>query len=406
MRVAIVCGHFMPEVGYQEVWIARTLARHGVKVRVVTSAAVSSSARRVVRQSYPAGHFQTAEGYELVRLPVAFRFRSAVLSRGVVEAVAEWQPDVILALGIGKLFVVPVLQARELEGISIVCFFSELAEYRRRHSFWARLFAWVQDRGFEIVKQRFYRVAFRRAALLVCNMPATLEWLRACCSTSEEEHLLREKARILTLGYDSSLFFFEPAERRMMRERLGYGEQDVVLITVTRVVPHKGLERVIEAIGELQRRGYPVAYVLVGALGDEYQRQLWQRMSRQPCPERFQLVPFLPAEETRRLAAAADLGVWMQPAISAQEAMGTGLPLVLPRRPSLCHLLQEGKSGWYWKEPEGFEEVLEFSVQKLLTLAEDERVRWRQQLALESRERFAYESILRKVFSELGFPWG
>ena len=36
-RVAIVCGHFSPEIGYQEVDLAKAFVRLGAQVRVVTT---------------------------------------------------------------------------------------------------------------------------------------------------------------------------------------------------------------------------------------------------------------------------------------------------------------------------------------------------------------------------------
>ncbi|MCS7170096.1 MAG: glycosyltransferase, partial [Candidatus Kapabacteria bacterium] len=300
MRVAVVCGHFMPEVGYQEVWIARALAQRGVQVRVVTTTAVSSSARKVRKRAYPAGLQQMPEGYEVLRLPVDFRFRSAVVARGVVPAVVEWQPDAILLLGIGKLFGVPVLEAEALLDTPISCFFSELAEYRRRHSLPARVVAWMQDRGFELVKRVWYRKAIRRAQLLVCNTPGTLEWLRACCKTQEEKAALAQKARVQVLGYDHSLFFFDPVERELMRRQLGCQKGEIVALTITRVLPHKGLERIIDAIGTLQRQGMSLRYVLIGGLRDKYQRQLEQRMRGQMYLQNFQLLPFQPPDQTRR----------------------------------------------------------------------------------------------------------
>ncbi|MCS7176655.1 MAG: glycosyltransferase family 4 protein [Candidatus Kapabacteria bacterium] len=401
MRIAVVCGHFMPEVGYQEVWIARTLVRKGIAVRVVTSTAVSSSARRLRRRPYPVGRI-CEDGYELVRLPVAFRFRSAVLSRGVVSAVVEWRPDAILLLGVGKLFGVPILTAAELRQVPIACFFSELHEYRRRHSLSARVVSWLQDRGFELVKRPFYRRAIRRAELLVCNMPATLEWLQQCCANREELELLEAKARVLALGYDPQLFFFSALERQQTREQLGVRPEEVLILTVTRVVPRKGLERIIAAVGKMQRVGLPVRYVLVGGLGDGYQRELLEQIQRQPIPEHFAVYPFLPPEQTRRLAAAADLGVWMQPAISANESLGVGLPLVLPRRASLLHLLQEGRTGWYWEEPHGFEETLATAVQTIAPLSEAQRCQWRQAAADENAARFSYDAILEQVLVALG----
>jgi glycosyltransferase involved in cell wall biosynthesis len=199
------------------------------------------------------------------------------------------------------------------------------------------------------------------------------------------------------------LFFFSSDERRQARGALGIRDNEVLVLTITRVVPHKRLERIIDAVGLLQQQGLPAWYSLVGGLGDTYERELRQRMARQPIPERFVLLPFSSAEQLRCLAAAADIGVWMQIAISLTEAMGTGLPILLPWRLSLSHLVQHGENGWYWDEPHGFEAALAEAVAFLQSMEEQHRCQWRQAVAQHNAERFAYEAILSRVFKQLGF---
>ncbi len=402
-RIALICGHFMPEVGYQEVWMARTLARLGQRVRVITSTRVSMSARKVLRTPYPAGHSVEPDGCELLRLRPLAWFRSAVWAPGVAAALEEFRPELLLLLGVGKLFGVrDTLRYAQRTGTPLIAVFSELEEYRLRHTPYLAVRAWLQDLGFALLKQRVYRQVVQHARLLVCNMPATQQWLLQRCRTDAEREQVRTKARVLSLGYDRERYFFDPAARQEMRRQWGCTEQEVVLLTITRLEPYKGLERVIAAVGQLQRQGLPVRYILVGGLQDGYQQQMVQFLAQQPQPERFTVVPFQPAEVVRRYACGADLGIWMQPAISTQEAMGTGLPVLLPNRDSLLHLLQEGVTGWYWDEPDGFEQRLQEVVVQLSGRSEPERCRERQRLAHVNAQRFSYEAILEEVFDLAG----
>ncbi len=402
-RIALICGHFMPEVGYQEVWIARTLARLGQRVRVITSTRVSMSARKVLRMPYPAGHSVEPDGYELLRLRPLAWFRSAVWAPGVAAALEEFRPELLLLLGVGKLFGVrDALRYTQRTGVPLIAVFSELEEYRRRHTPYLAARAWLQDLGFSLLKQRFYGQVVRHARLLVCNMPATQQWLLKRCRTDAEREQVCTNARVFSLGYDRERYFFDTAARQEIRRRWGCAEQEVVLLTITRLEPYKGVERVIAAVGQLQRQGLPVRYILVGGMQDGYQQQVERYVAQQPQPERFAVVPFQPAEVVRRYACGADLGIWMQPAISTQEAMGTGLPVLLPNRDSLSHLLQEGVTGWYWTEPDGFEQRLQEVVVQLSGRSEAERCRERQRLAHVNAQRFSYEAILERVFDLAG----
>ena len=55
MKIAIVSGHFMPDVGYQEVYLARALSRLGHQVRIITSNKPSPSVKHLRKSYYRAG---------------------------------------------------------------------------------------------------------------------------------------------------------------------------------------------------------------------------------------------------------------------------------------------------------------------------------------------------------------
>ena len=86
-RIVIACGHFTPELGYQEVDLARAFTRLGAAVRVVTSTAVSLNARGIVKTGYRAGSTMV-EGYEVVRLAPRLTVGSNVLGSPAARATA------------------------------------------------------------------------------------------------------------------------------------------------------------------------------------------------------------------------------------------------------------------------------------------------------------------------------
>ena len=106
-------------------------------------------------------------------------------------------------------------------------------------------------------------------------------------------------------------------------------------MTCTRATAKKKLEEVMSAVSGLRAQGVAVRYVLAGLLEDEYGARLREYAAAQPDPSAFVLLPVLGHTEMRKLFSACDLGFWPQAAITIQQAMGTGLPVVLPE-PAEC----------------------------------------------------------------------
>lgn len=59
-------------------------------------------------------------------------------------------------------------------------------------------------------------------------------------------------------------------------------------------------------------------------------------------------------------------------------------------------------TGWYWREPDGFEQRLQEVVVQLSGRSEPERCRERRRLAHVNAQRFSYEAILEQVFGLAG----
>ena len=195
------------------------------------------------------------------------------------------------------------------------------------------------------MKDRLYRRAVTFADRICTYTPETKEIVAGSLSRPLDA-LLEQKHFCSSLGYDPDDFFFSSEERDRSRSELTAAPDEWVFITCTRVTVAKDLERIVDAVTTLRLEGHSVRYVLAGFLGDAYGSALTRYMAAQPHPEIFSCYPFLDHARMRQLFAGADAGVWTQAAISIQEAMGTGLPLLLQARGSVSHLVQDGRNGW------------------------------------------------------------
>jgi glycosyltransferase involved in cell wall biosynthesis len=391
-RIAIVCGHFTPETGYQEVGLARAFTRLGARVRVVTSTELSRNARAIVARDYRPG-VSRPDGYDVVRLSPRFTVGPNLLGCRVLPSIAEFAPDCVILVGPGKLFGLDVFSARSAAWtrIAIIQDNSEAGGSEARA--WRRRSKALVHR---LVKRPAYRRVVRNADRIILNVPETREivgpWLG-----SRGSRLLAEKGLDLRLGFDPEDFFFDPGAREAWRARHRCEDEELLLGTCTRVTPGKGLCAVISAVSRLRANGLPVRYVLAGLVDNAESEMLRDHVATQPDPGACVLLPVLGHDEMRQLFSACDVGCWSQAAITIQQAMGTGLPVVLRNKPTVSHLVTTGRNGWYVQGRESLESGLKTAIESLIDLPFQERLARRRAVADFNRARFSYDEIACEI---------
>jgi glycosyltransferase involved in cell wall biosynthesis len=396
-RVAIVCGHFTPEVGYQEVDLARAFSRLGACVRVVTSTRLSPNARTIVAQKYMPGLLRH-DDYHVIRLSPRFTIGPNVLGCNVLPSILEFAPMHVILVGPGKLFGLELFSSNRPSWRRIAIIQDNSEANRARGG--APLRRWSRTLVHRLIKQPTYRRVVRNADRIVLNVPETREIILPWLGPRERE-LLAWKSLDLRLGFDPERFFLDLERRKEWRERHGISEGDLLLATCTRATPAKRLEDMISSVSELRARGLAVRYVLAGLLEDSYGQWLRRHVSEQAEPAAFLLLPVLRHDEMRAVFSACDLGFWPQAAITIQQAMGTGLPVVLRNRPSVSHLVVSGKNGWYVQLEETVEEVVARAVEELTALAVEERLADREAAANFNRTYLSYDRIALEMVNGL-----
>ena len=396
-RVAIVCGHFTPDVGYQEVDLARSFSRLGARVRVVTSTSLSPNARTIVAQEYSPGLVHQ-DNYDVIRLSPRLTIGPNVLGCNVLPAIREFAPTHVILVGPGKLFGLELFSSERPSWwkIAIIQDNSEGGHTRERAAWRGRSRALVH----RLVKRPMYRRVVRNADRVVLNVPETRDIIQPWLGSRERE-LLTRKGLDLRLGFDPERFFLDLDGRREWRTRHAVAEDELLLGTCTRATPGKRLEDTISSVSKLRAQGLVVRYVLAGILDNPYGQWLRQLASEQPEPRAFLLLPVLRHDEMRAMFSACDLGFWPRAAITIQQAMGTGLPVVLRRRPSVNHLLVSGRNGWYVQPHETVEEVLTTAIGSLSALTLEERHARREAAADFTGAYLSYDRIALEMVNGL-----
>lgn len=394
MRIGIVSAHYMPEIGYQEVHLAKAYARLGHTVKVFTSAASVNLGGSIKNLNYQTGlTLDPKYNYEILRLK-SVSYKSKALPFGLKRSVNKFDPDVLILLGVAKMFPMPLLNNKFHKKVKIISVYGDAKEYLDRGTFSQKFKTFIHEVGYSAIKHPLYKRAIKYGDRLVLNIPETndlfLDFLNA-----KEKNEFDTKKVMLNLGYDPDEYFFNEHDRQTEREKLGFKENEIVIITSTRINKRKNLEEIIELINSLNAKGLNVSYILVGFLGDTYETELKSFISKQNFPNKFKCFPFLNSKEIRKLYCAADTGIWLKAAISIQEAMGTGLPVILEDKPSVNHLVENDKNGWFFKKGT-LPEVIEVAVNSLTK----QKVN-REHIASQNSKKLSYDAIAQKILDSI-----
>lgn len=394
MKIAIVSAHYMPEVGYQEVHLAKAYSRLGHKVKVFTSTASVALGGNVGAVKYQKGISRDPKyGYEILRLP-ALSFKSKVLSFGLKKAVLQFDPAIIVILGVAKIFPYSLLCKEVMDQCCVVSVYGDAHEYLSRENFGQKIKTAIHESGFRLIKQPLYKRAIKNGHRLVMNIPETNQYFLNFLNSRGKKDF-ESKRKMLFLGFDPDEYFFSEEERKATRTKLNLGDDEIVIMTSTRVNRRKNLESVIKQVSDLRQRGKKVSYVIVGFLNDEYEKELKAFINSQPDPSIFKCFPFLSAAEIKKLYCAADAGIWLKAAISIQEAMGTGLPVILENKPSVNHLIEDNANGWFF-EKDSFNRIIE----RVTNILEEKKTN-RKEMQIKNAAKLSYDKIAEGIIENL-----
>jgi glycosyltransferase involved in cell wall biosynthesis len=352
-RVVLIVGYFDWFSGYQETALAAALSEVA-DVEVIASDRVSPIftdahlARLGVDRTYATGSAEE-RGVLVTRLPTR-ELRSMVWSADVRSCLMSRECDLLIQVMPG--------QGLSAAGAFVPKRESRIALYGDNSAMWSALPRWKQRIkwiAFAATKGQLYRLVNRRSDVVYGYTPETIKRLDHFRATAE--------AGLLPLGFASGTFFHSPALRQEARARSGIADDETVIFTAGKVAPYKRLELLVDAFAQVHRDNPKARLVVVGADAGDYSDSLRRRAA--PLGASAVFMEFQDSAGLNALFNMADIGVWPAlPAVTIQQAMGTGLSVVLPRNEWVGHLIRPG-SGRYF-DPETGVDGLASSLRETL----------------------------------------
>ncbi len=373
MNITLICGHYLPKLGYLEVHLARAMAGLGHQVSVVTTSAVPPYVAHLQEALLPGNEMDGP--VKVNRLQATYTLGQVVTARGLKEAVMATQPDLLIVIGLGKRFPKPVFAL----DVPVISLFGDNHHSYAGGSVFAKLKTQLQ---FDLLKASTYKAAIDRSAALVAYTPESFE-AAAGMLGGKYAAKLRAQNHFISLGFDPGQFYFDPALRQMSRQNFGFSPDEKVIITATRVVAEKNLEACLPLFAALPAQ---YRWLIVGGDGGAYAGQFAEKAKKALGNHRFEMRPYADRGELNAIFNACDAALYTVPAISVFEVMGSGLPCLLPAAPSLSHIFEHPNLGLPF-DPDRIDDAVAL-LQNIDTGAQARRLR-----AEEARLHYSWASI-------------
>jgi len=396
LNIAIVCGHFIPDIGYIEEQLAKAFSFLEHNTHVFTTNQISPSVKHILdgKQLKEGTETNNIYGYSITRLPVYFKLGQMVKSNGLFDALKKLEPDIIVVIGLGKLFPIPILDFKCGQSKLIVL----LNDNEDSFSIEAGIKGVVQSIKKYILRTFFKNIAYiaavKYADKFITYTPSTIDIVKTYIPISLHKIFLSKTSKI-TLGYDHLQFYYDKSVRKTKRSELNLNDQSILICTATRITKFKNIERMVEIVSGLMEEGYDINYVIAGFGNDTYNKTLRKQIESHKHSNRITCLPFQDHKSLFQLFNAADIGFWSIHIITQYMAMGTGLPVILPNKKYLENIIIETKNGFLYSE-NGEGESLKQTLENINLNKFN-----REELASYNKSRYSFQTIAKQIITSV-----
>lgn len=321
--ILIVTNYFEPEYAYQEVQIADELHNQGYSVNVLATDRSQFSYDKIIDSNEKPYKVTYINNYLRLSTTILYCYNSKVISSSFnPDLVILIHPNMGLSYHLGKHFIGKA---------KIVTIYGDTV-YPKNMSFFKK--------GMLLTfKKRWIKYFFGKSAIFA-NTNRTINIL------TELSGNYKHKMHMLGIGYDSNKYYYDKIVRNETRAQLGI-ENKTVIITATRIVREKDIINNIKPILAALKNNSDLYYIVAGFNNSNYSSEVRNYLTSFICHDQILTFGMLSQKELFKLYNASDIGYWYRASISIQQAMGTGVYMILPKQDWLDHLIINYKNGEY-----------------------------------------------------------
>ena len=361
MKIVHLMGYFVPELGYQEYYLAKQHKRMGHDVCVIASdllypfpnieAMLKEAGGKQTSRNRKIG-LTLVDGLKLYRLPHIFEYNDFVLCSGLRKLLEKIKPDVVFAHESRQGLTAMGGYYKNKFGYKLVVDQHDFYHEILNHPLWKKVLRFMD---YNFFRKFVVDYSLRKADQIVAVTNETKEFLIKI-------HKINPKnISVIPLGVDTSFFRFDSKARLSIRKKLEIKESDVALVFSGTIVRRKGIELLLESLSEIEDKN--VKLIIVGSGEYNYMQELKELVKNLYIEDKCIFIGFVKKDYVKNYFSAADIGVWPgNNSISIMEAMACRLPIVMVDL-QLSHLIDYGNG---LKFPQHNKEKLKKALKKLI----------------------------------------
>lgn len=323
-------GYFVPELGYQEYYLAKKHKELGHDVYVIASdlwypspgietMSREAGAKDTSRKRKPG--FSIVDGIKVYRLKHCFEFTDFVLVHGLKETLNNIKPDVVFAHESRQGM--PALAGLWKKEIGYKYIIDQ-------HDFWHK----VKDHGpvmkalrrleYGIFRKRLVNFAIKKADAIIAVTPESKQFL------VQRHGVDKSRIEVIKLGVLAERFAFSEKLRAQTREEYGIKPDEVVLMYSGIIYPRKYLEMLVSAFSKLKAKEN-ARLLIVGSGEKSYIKKIKSMAADLNLRENVIFAGLVAPGNLRNYYSASDIAIWVNNnSISIMEAMACKRPVIIP----------------------------------------------------------------------------
>jgi glycosyltransferase involved in cell wall biosynthesis len=323
MRIVHVIDYFQPVLGYQETFLSQEQLRIGHEVVVVTSdhyrdfPSYESSVGRLLGPRRRSCGLAIEEDIPVLRLPFRWESRGRAWLVGLEQALKMLAPEAVHVHGLGGPSPLRVGLALRRSSVGLV-FDDHMLDVVVRKD--------LAGRAFYSLMPLAVRSAIPMDAAFVAVSEEGRKYMVGRLGVDPN------RVEVIPLGSDDRVFKPDPPTGLIVRQDLGIEPGARLLVYAGKLVPQKGPDVLVKAVGLLRKPDVHV--LLIGAGSPEYVRGLEEQAEHDGWRARLHFTSPVPSKELGRYYNASDICVWpKQASTSVLDAAACSKPVIIADEP-------------------------------------------------------------------------